>query len=63
MKKPLIILAAALVLAGGSTGAFLAVKNKKDAETSQAEAMKKDNHLFSFDSDDITKIEFSLKDG
>ena len=63
MKKPLIILAAALVLAGGSTGAFLAVKNKKDAETSQAEAMKKDNLLFNFDSDDITKIEFSLKDG
>ena len=63
MKKPIIILVAALVLAGGSMGTFLAVKNKKDAETSQSEAMRKDNHLFSFNSDDISKIEFDLKDG
>ena len=63
MKKPIIILAAALVLAGGSMGAFLAVKNKKDAETSQAEAMKKDNVLFSFNEGDINKMEFDLADG
>lgn len=62
MKKPFIILAAALVLAGGSMGAFLAVKNKKDAEASQSEAMKKDNVLFSFNSDDIKTIEFDLED-
>lgn len=63
MKKPIIILVAALVLAGGSMGAFLAVKNKKDAEISQSEAMKKDNLLFSFAANDINRIEFTLKDG
>lgn len=62
MKKPIIILVSALVLATGSMGAFLAVKHKKDTETSIAEEEKRDNLLFNFNADNITKMEFDLKD-
>lgn len=63
MKKPIIILVSALILAGGSMGAFLAVKNKQDNAASRAEMQKQDNVLFSFDPEKISKMEFDLKDG
>ena len=63
MKKPIIILTAALILAGGSTGAFLAVKHKQDQEKSASQAQKADNVLFTINSDSIRKLEFDLSDG
>ena len=63
MKKPIIILTAALILAGGSTGAFLAVKHKQDQEKSASQAQKADNVLFTINSDSISKLEFDLSDG
>ena len=63
MKKPIIILVSALVLAGGSMGAFLAAKHKKDTEASLSQSQQEDNILFSFSSDNVTKLEFDIEDG
>jgi len=62
MKKPIIALIALVIAAGASTGAFLAVKNKKDKENKQAQAQIDDKYLLNFDSDAPTKLTFS-KDG
>ena len=60
MKKPVIILVSAVVLAGGSVGAFLAVKNKSDKEASIAQSQKEDNILFSFNGDSVRQLEFDI---
>lgn len=62
MKKPIIALIVLVIAAIGSTAAFLAVKNKKDKETKQAQEKLAENVLLSFDSDSPTKLTFS-KDG
>ncbi|MBP5582247.1 MAG: DUF4340 domain-containing protein [Ruminococcus sp.] len=62
MKKPIIALIALVIAAGASTGAFLAVKNKKNKENQQAQAQIDDKYLLNFDSDAPTKLTFS-KDG
>ena len=63
MKKPIIILVSALVLAGSSMGAFLAVKHKRDTEANISQAEKEDNVLFNINSAGIKKVEFGLEDG
>lgn len=63
MKKVIIAMVALLVVAGGSFGAFLAVKNKSDNETKKQVSELADNALFSFDSDSITEINFDCPDG
>ncbi|MDE5770365.1 MAG: DUF4340 domain-containing protein [Ruminococcus sp.] len=63
MKKIIIAAVALLIVAGGSFGAFLAVKNKSDKETQQQVSELADNVLFSFDSDSITEINFDCPDG
>lgn len=63
MKKVIIAMIALLVVAGGSFGAFLAVKNKSDNETKKQVSELADNVLFSFDSDSITEINFDCPDG
>ena len=60
MKKPVIILVSALVLAGASMGTFIAVKNKKDAEESMSQSQLADNVLFDFDDESVDKIEFDI---
>lgn len=60
MKKVIIAMVALLVVAGGSFGAFFAVKNKSDKETQKQVSELADNVLFSFDSDSITEINFDL---
>ncbi|MCR4638229.1 DUF4340 domain-containing protein [Ruminococcus sp.] len=62
MKKPIIALIALVIAAGGSVGAFLAVKNKKDKEHQQAQEEIAENALLSFDGDAVTQLTFS-KDG
>lgn len=63
MKKVIIAMVALLVVAGGSFGAFFAVKNKSDKETQKQVSELADNVLFSFDSDSITEINFDCPDG
>lgn len=63
MKKVIIAMVALLVVAGGSFGAFLAVKNKSDNETKKQVSELADNVLFNFDSDSITEINFDCPDG
>ncbi|MDE5833989.1 MAG: DUF4340 domain-containing protein, partial [Ruminococcus sp.] len=63
MKKVIIAMVALLVAAGGSFGAFLAVKNKSDKETEKQVSELADNVLFSFDSESITEINFDCPDG
>lgn len=63
MKKLIAALAVLVVLAGGSVGAYMIVKDKKDEEKRQASEQLDDNVLFSFDSEGITKIEFNCADG
>lgn len=63
MKKVIIAMVALLVVAGGSFGAFLAVKNKSDKETQKQVSELADNVLFSFDDESITEITFDCPDG
>ena len=63
MKKVIIAAVALLIVAGGSFGAFLVVKNKSDKETEKQVSELADNVLFSFDSDSITEINFDCPDG
>ena len=59
MKKPIIALIALVIAAGGSVGAFLAVKNSKDKEKQHKQEEIADNVLFSFDPYSPTKLSFS----
>ena len=59
MKKPIIALIALVIAAGGSVGAFFAVKNKKDKENQQAQEVIAENALLSFNSDAVTQLTFS----
>lgn len=63
MKKVIISVVALLIVAGGSFGAFLAVKNKSDKETKQQASELADNVLFSFDDESIKEINFECSDG
>lgn len=63
MKKVIIATVALLIVAGGSFGAFLAVKNKSDKETQQQNVQTADKVLFDFDGDSITEITFNCPDG
>ena len=63
MKKVIISVVALLIVAGGSFGAFLAVKNKSDKETKQQASELADNLLFSFDDESIKEINFECPDG
>ena len=63
MKKPVIALIALVIAAGGSTGAFLAIKNKNDKESQKQQEILDDNVIFSFDSASVKKITFNLPDG
>ncbi len=63
MKKLIAALAVLIVLAGGSVGAYMIVKDKKDEEKRQASEQLDDNVLFKFDSEAVTKIEFNCADG
>lgn len=63
MKKVIIAAVALLIVAGGSFGAFLVVKNRSDKETEKQVSELADNVLFSFDSDSITEINFDCPDG
>lgn len=63
MKKVIIAVVVLLIVAGGSFGAFLAVKNKSDKETEKQESELADNVLFKFDSDTIKEVDFDCPDG
>ena len=63
MKKVIIAMVALLVVAGGSFGAFLAVKNKSDKETEKQVSELAENEVFSFDSENVTEINFDCPDG
>ncbi|MDE6833411.1 MAG: DUF4340 domain-containing protein [Ruminococcus sp.] len=63
MKKVIIAMVALLVVAGGSFGAFLAVKNKSEKETEKQVSELAENVIFSFDSEAITEINFDCPDG
>lgn len=63
MKKNVIALVVLLAAAGGSVGAYLAVKNKKDDETKQYQEQIADLNLFNFDAESINKIEFISSEG
>ncbi len=63
MKKGIIAVAALTAAAGVSIGAFFIVKDK-DAKEKQEESKKlSENQLFSFDSDDINKVEINSAEG
>ena len=62
MKKAIIALIVLILAAGGSVGAFLAVKNGKEKEKQQASKVLAENELFSFDPYSPTKIVFSKGD-
>ena len=62
MKKPIIALIILLIIAGGSVGALMAVKNKQNKEKQHKAADVADNKLFSFDPYSVTKIVFSKGD-
>ena len=61
MKKAIIALVAMIIAAGGSVGAYVAVKHNKDKEKQQVKDQLADNVLFSFDPYSPTQIEFSNK--
>jgi len=63
MKKNVIALVVLMAAAGGSVGAYLAVKNKKDDETKQYQEQIADLNLFNFDAESINKIEFISSEG
>lgn len=63
MKKNVIALVVLLAAAGGSVGAYLAVKNKKDDETKQYQEQIADLNLFNFDVESINKIDFISSEG
>lgn len=63
MKKNVIALVVLLAAAGGSVGAYLAVKNKKDDETKQYQEQIADLNLFNFDAESINKIDFISSEG
>lgn len=63
MKKVIIAMVALLVVAGGSFGAFLAVKSNSDKETEKKVSEQAENVLFSFDSEAVTEINFDCPDG
>ncbi|MBR1591433.1 MAG: DUF4340 domain-containing protein [Ruminococcus sp.] len=63
MKKPVIALIALVIAAGGSTGAFLAVKNKNENEARKQQEILDDNVIFSIDPESIDKITFTFPDG
>lgn len=63
MKKPIIALIALIIAAGGSLGAFFAVKGAKNKEERQAQEELADNALFSFDSESVTRITFEGEQG
>lgn len=63
MKKNVIALVVLLAAAGGSVGAYLAVKDKKDDETKQYQEQIADLSLFNFDAESINKIEFISSEG
>lgn len=63
MKKNVIALVVLLAAAGGSVGAYLAVKDKKDDETKQYQEQIADLALFNFDAESINKIEFISSEG
>lgn len=60
MKKPIAALAALVVAAGASAGAYFAAKNKKDKDDKAQAEKAADNNLFSFDSDSINKATFTF---
>lgn len=59
MKKPIIALIVLVLIAGGSLGAFLAVRNSKNKEKQKEQEVLADNVLFSFDQESPIKIVFS----
>lgn len=63
MKRKIIALAVMLAAAGGSVGAYLAVKDKKDNEAKQYQEQLADLDLFSFDAEGINKIQFISSEG
>lgn len=63
MKKIIISIAALLIAAGGSVGAYLAVKDKKHTEEKHIEEQLADNELFKFDPETINKITIHCPDG
>lgn len=63
MKKIIIALIVLLIAAGGSIGAFMYAKNKKDKDNKSAEEKVNEKNLFSFDSSTIEKVDFALADG
>ena len=63
MKRKIIAIAVLLAAAGGSVGAYLAVKDKKDDEAKQYQEQLADLNLFSFDAEGINKIQFISSEG
>ncbi len=63
MKKTIIALLVLLLAAGGSLGAYYAVKDKKDTESRQEQELVESYSLFSFDAEKINKVDIHCPDG
>jgi len=63
MKKPIIALTALVLAAGGSVGALIAVKNKKNEDDKKEAQIIEEKNLFSFDSESIIKAVFNCPEG
>jgi len=63
MNKPIVALTALVIAAGGSVGAYMAVKNKKDTETKQAEEAAASLSIYNFDPYSVEKLEITAEDG
>lgn len=62
-RRPVLAFGALLAAAGISVGAFFAAKDKKEKDDKQKAADEADMQLFSFDSSNVTKINFNCADG
>ena len=63
MNKRIIALVGLVIAAGGSFGAFLAVKNKNDKKVEEQNEAIADNMLFNINYSDISDIKIECDEG
>lgn len=63
MKKIIIAVAVLAILGGGSLGTYFIVKNNQNEKQRIETELENENNLFSFNSDDVTEVDFDCPDG